>query len=147
VTGYLLDTNIISETSPGRANRDAAVLGWLEARTERLFLSVVTIAEIEAGIAFAKHRDAHRKAALLAEWLNAIIDLYSDRVLPMGTHIARIAGRLSGDARAAGLAPGFADIAIAATASYHGLTILTRNLRHFELIGVAVFDPFRDTQA
>jgi len=145
VTGYLLDTNIISESAPGRPNRDTAVLRWLEARTDRLFLSVVTVAEIEAGIAFATHRDAHRKAGLLTEWLEAVIDLYGGRVLPMGIHVARTAGRLSGDARAAGLAPGFADIAIAATAVYHGLTVLTRNLRHFEPLGVAALDPFQDT--
>ena len=147
MTGYLLDTNIISETAPGRPSRDIAVLRWLEARTDEIFLSVVTIAEIEAAIAFAARQEAHRKAALLTEWLNALIDLYGDRVLLMGTHIARTAGTLSGDARAAGLAPGFADIAIAATAVHHGLTILTRNLRHFESLGVAVIDPFRDIQA
>jgi predicted nucleic acid-binding protein len=147
VTGYLFDTNIISETATGRPKRNAAVLRWLEARTNELFLSVVTIAEIEAGIIFAKRREAHRKAAVLTEWLDAVLDLYGDRILPMGTHIARIAGRLSGDAKAAGLVPGFADIAIAATAVHHGLTILTRNLRHFEPLGVAVIDPFRDIQA
>jgi predicted nucleic acid-binding protein len=58
-----------------------------------------------------------------------------------------MAGKLTGDARAAGLAPGFADIAIAATAVHHGLTILTRNLRHFEPLGIAVIDPFREAQA
>jgi predicted nucleic acid-binding protein len=147
VTGYLLDTNVISETAPGRPDRDIAVVRWLEARTDGLFLSVVTIAEIEAGIAFATHREAHRKAAVLTEWLDAVIDLYGDRILPLGTQIARIAGRLSGDARAAGLARGFADIGIAATAVHHGLTMLTRNLRHFERLGVTVMDPFREAQA
>jgi predicted nucleic acid-binding protein len=144
VTGYLLDTNVISEIAPGRPHHDVAVLRWLEARTDELFLSVVTIAEIEAGITFAKRREANRKAARLTEWLDAIIDLYGDRILPLGTQIARIAGRLSGDARAAGLAPGFADIAIAATAVHHRLTILTRNLRHFEPLGVALIDPVRE---
>jgi predicted nucleic acid-binding protein len=147
VTGYLLDTNVISGTAPGRPNRDIAVVRWLEARTDELFLSVVTVAEIEAGITFATRRDAYRKAAALSEWLDAVIHLYGDRVLPLGTHIARTAGRISGDARAAGLAPGFADIAIAATALHHGLTILTQNLRHFALLGVAVIDPFRDVPA
>ena len=142
--GYLLDTDVISKSAPGRQNRDIAVLRWLEARTDDLFLSVVTIAEIEAGIIFAKRREAHRKAARLTEWLDAVIDLYGDRILPLGTQIARIAGRLSGDVRTAGLAAGFADIAIAATAVHHRLTILTRNLRHFEPLGVALIDPFRE---
>jgi predicted nucleic acid-binding protein len=145
VTGYLLDTNVISETATGRPGRNIAFLRWLEARTDQLFLSVVTIAEIEAGISLAVHREAHQKAAVLTEWLDAVIDLYCDRVLPMETHIARTAGRLSADARTAGLAPGFADIAIAATAVHHRLTVLTRNLRHFESLGVAVLDPFGNT--
>jgi predicted nucleic acid-binding protein len=147
VTGYLLDTNVISETAPGRSNRDVTVLRWLEARTDEMFLSDVTVAEVEAGVAFARRREAHRKAARLAEWLDAIIHLYGDRVLSMGTAVTRTAGRISGDARAAGIAPGFADVAIAATAAHHGLTILTRNLRHFEPLGVAVIDPWRDRPA
>jgi predicted nucleic acid-binding protein len=144
VKGYLLDTNVISESVPGRQTRDIAVLRWQEARTDDLFLSVVTIAEIEAGILFAKRREAHRKAVRLTEWLDAVIDLYGDRILPLGTSIARTAGRLSGDARAIGLAPGIADIAIAATAVHHRLTILTRNLHHFEPLGVALIDPFQE---
>lgn len=143
MTGYLLDTNVISEAAPARPNRDIAVLRWLEVRTDELFLSVVTIAEIEAGITFANHRGAHRKATRLAEWLDAVTALYGDRVLPMDRQIARMAGKLSGDARAAGLAPGFADIAIAATGVHHGMTLLTRNLGHFEPLGVTVIDPFR----
>jgi predicted nucleic acid-binding protein len=146
VTGFLLDTNIISETALGRPGRDVSVLRWLEARTGSLFLSVVTVAEIEAGIAFATHREAHRKAEMLSGWLDAVLGLYGDRVLPLSLDAARAAGQLSGKARAAGLSPGFRDIAIAATAMQHGLTILTRNLRHFQPLGVAVFDPFPGTE-
>lgn len=88
-----------------------------------------------------------RKATRLTEWLDAVIALYGDRVLPMDRQIARIAGKLSGDARASGLALGFADVAIAATAIQHGLTILTRNLRHFEPLKVTVIDPFQAARA
>jgi predicted nucleic acid-binding protein len=144
VTGYLLDTNIISETAPARPKRDSSVVEWLEARTDRLFLSVVTVAEIEAGIAFAVRRAAHRKAALLAEWLDAVLDLYGSRVLPLTCATARASGTLFGEARSAGLAPGFPDIAIAATAAHHGLTVLTRNVRHFQPLGIAVLDPFEN---
>ena len=139
---YLLDTNIISETAPGRAIRDSEVVRWLEDHTDRLFLSVVTIAEIESGIALAVRREARQKARKLSAWLDAIIGLYGDRVLPMETSVARIAGRLSGDARASGLAPGFADIAIAGTALHHKLTILSRNIRHFAPLGVSAIDLF-----
>nr|WP_294524225.1 type II toxin-antitoxin system VapC family toxin [uncultured Rhodopila sp.] len=145
MTGFLLDTNVISETAPARAGRDISVVRWLELRTDNLFLSVVTVAEIEAGIAFARRRKAHRKAAVLSDWLDAVLDLYGDRVLPLELDTARAAGQLSGKARAAGLSPGFPDIAIAATAMHRGLTILTRNLRHFQPLGVAVLDPFLDS--
>lgn len=67
---------------------------------------------------------------------------YSRRILPFDLAVARVAGRLSDQARGQGQAPGFADIAIAATARHHGLTILTRNLRHFAPLGVDVIDPF-----
>lgn len=139
---YLLDTNIISETAPGRQARDSSVVQWLETRTQILHLSVVTIAEIEGGIAFARHKNAHRKATLLADWLEAVIRLYPGRILPFDIPTSRLAGRLSGDAKGRGLTPGFADIAIAATAANHGMTLLTRNLRHFEPLGVDVIDPF-----
>jgi predicted nucleic acid-binding protein len=79
--GYLLDTNVIPEA----ADRDIADPRWLEARTDELCLSVVTIAEIEAGITFANHQGARRKATRSAEWLDAIIALYGDRVLSMGS--------------------------------------------------------------
>jgi hypothetical protein len=67
--------------------------------------------------------------------------LYGDRILAFDTPAARIAGTLSDRARGLGYAPGFADIIIAATA-HHGLTILSRNIRHFKPLGVVVLDPF-----
>jgi predicted nucleic acid-binding protein len=142
VTSYLVDTNIISEAAPGRPGHDSPVVRWLEARTQTLFLSVVTVAEIEAGIVLARHKNAHRKASVLADWLEALVRLYADRILPFELAAARLAGRLAGEAKARGSAPGFADIAIAATAVHHGLTLLTRNLRHFAPLGVDVIDPF-----
>jgi hypothetical protein len=130
-----------------RPHHDSVVLRWLQAWTDRLFLSVGTIAEIEAGITFARRQEAHRKAARLTEWLETVIALYGDRILPLGTQIARTAGTLSGEARAAGLAPGFADLAIAATAVHHKLTVLTRNRHHFESLGIAVIDPILQARA
>jgi predicted nucleic acid-binding protein len=143
LSGYLLDTNVISISAPASPARDRTLLDWLEAHTDLLFLSVVTIAEIESGIANAARKDARRKAAALTDWLEAVLHLYGRRVLPVDTIVARAAGRLNGFARAAGISPGFADIAIAATAATHDLTILTRNLRHFEPLGLAVLDPFQ----
>lgn len=114
----------------------------MDAHSDDLFLSVVTIAEIEDGIAKAKREGATRKARDLAAWLDTLLHLYSTRILPFDLETARIAGALSDLARGQGHAPGFADVMIAATAQRHGLVILTRNLRHFEPLGVKMHDPF-----
>jgi toxin FitB len=142
VSGYLVDTNVISAGAPGRAEHAPAVLRWMETNTNSLHLSVVTIAEIEAGIAKSLRENAARKAARLTEWLETVLHLYADRVLPIDIAVARIAGGLSDRARSLGTTPGFADIAVAATASLHGLTLLTRNLRDFAPLGVVALDPF-----
>lgn len=107
-----------------------------------LFLSVVTVAEIEDGIAKLHREGATRKSSDIAEWLEAVLHLYGDRILAFDTPTARVAGSLADRARGLGQAPGFADIIIAATARQHRLTILSRNLRHFEPLGVPVLDPF-----
>ena len=71
-----------------------------------------------------------------------MLHLYAERVLPFEVRAARIAGNLADQARGTGHAPGFADVAIAATAQLRGFTILTRNIRHFEPLGVPFLDPF-----
>jgi predicted nucleic acid-binding protein len=70
------------------------------------------------------------------------LHLYGDRILPFDLAAARIAGALSDVARSRGSASGFADIAIAATAHYRGLTLLTRNTRHFAPLGLPTVNPF-----
>jgi predicted nucleic acid-binding protein len=139
VTRYLVDTNVISVAAP-----TAAVIAWMDAQSSALFLSAVTIAEIADGIAKAKREGATRKASGLSAWLRALLHLYGDRVLPFDVPTAEIAGALSDLARGRGHAPGFADIAVAATARRHDLTILSRNGRHFTPLDVAVVDPFRE---
>ncbi|WP_347336729.1 type II toxin-antitoxin system VapC family toxin [Bradyrhizobium manausense] len=107
-----------------------------------MFLSAVTIAEVEDGIAKLRREKATRRSKDLAQWLDAVLHLYGDRILPFDTAAARLAGELSDRARGQGHAPGFAVIMIAATARQHALTILSRNVRHFEPLGVPVLDPF-----
>jgi predicted nucleic acid-binding protein len=114
----------------------------MDAHSASLFLSVVTVAEIEDGIAKARREGATRKSVDPWAWLATVLHLYGDRVLAFDTATARIAGAISDRARGLGQTPGLADIVIAATAEHHGLTILSRNLRHFEPLGVAVIDPF-----
>ncbi|VTZ26895.1 Ribonuclease VapC [Methylocella tundrae] len=138
---YLVDTNVISAAAPAGV-APMALVEWMEAHSTSLFLSAVTVAEIEDGIAKLRREAATRKAADLTAWLETVLHLYGDRILAFGADTARIAGAMSDRARGQGQAPGFADIIIAATARHHGLTILSRNRRHFEPLGAAVLDPF-----
>ncbi len=125
----------------------AGLVGWMERHTDALFLSVVTIAEIQDGIAKAQREGALRKALHLTAWFETLLHLYSDRIRPFDINVARIAGILSDRARGEGRAPGFADIVIAATAEQHRLTILTRNISHFRPLKVPVIDPFEKLPA
>jgi predicted nucleic acid-binding protein len=138
---YLVDTNVISAAAPSRPVV-LALVEWMDTHSAALFLSAVTVAEIEDGIAKLRREGAKRKSADRAAWLETVLHLYGDRVLAFDVATARLAGAISDLARGLGRAPGFADIIIAATAQQHGLTILSRNLRHFESFDVAVIDPF-----
>lgn len=139
---YLLDTDVLSNAAPGRARRSQELTDWMDAHSADLFLSSVTVAEVCSGIAKLKREGAVAKAANIAAWLELILHLYGDRVLAFDTPAARLAGKLMDKARGAGSSPGFADIAIAATAGSRGMTILTRNLRHFAPLGISAIDPF-----
>lgn len=142
MTRYLVDTNVISATAPATAVKRFELVEWMDSHSRDLFLSAVTIAEIADGIAKAKREGAQRKASDLSAWLQAVLHLYGDRVLPFDSPTAEIAGALADLARGHGHSPGFADIAIAATARRHNLTILSRNERHFAPMNAAVVDPF-----
>ena len=137
---YLVDTNVISALAT-KSGRHDDVADWLDGQGQGLFLSVVTAAEVVCGIAKAEREGATAKAARLREWWHAVEELYASRILPVDVRVSRAIGRMMDAARAH--APGFGDIAIAATAQAHGLTVLTRNLRHFSVLGVAALDPFQ----
>ena len=135
---YLVDTDIISAGAPLKHRTSPALILWMDRNSECLFLSTITIAEISDGIAKARREGARRKAADLAGWLEAVLHLYGNRVLPFDVAAARMAGTLSELARSKGQSPGFPDLAIAATAAARQLTVLTGNLRHFTPLGIAV---------
>jgi toxin FitB len=143
VTRYLVDTNVISAGAPTAAVRRPELIEWMESHSSDLYLSAMTIAEIADGIAKARREGAKRKASDLSAWLRTVLHLYGDRVLAFDGATAEIAGALSDLARGRGHSPGFADIAIAATARRHDLTVLSRNERHFALMDVVVIDPFQ----
>ena len=139
---YLVDTNVLSAGAPTKTERSPELIEWMHRSSNHLFLSVITVAEVEDGIAKARREGATRKADRLAEWLETIIHLYAVRIVPLDISIARVLGALSDQARGAGQTPGLADLAIAATAWRRGYTVLTRNLRHFQPMGVPAVNPF-----
>jgi predicted nucleic acid-binding protein len=139
---YLVDTNVLSAGAPTSAGSMLGLVDWMDVNSQRLFLSIVTVVEVEDGIAKSLREGASRKAGRLAEWLETLLHLYSARILPLDVSIARVAGKLADQARGSGHAPGFADIVIAATARSRGYTVLTRNVRHFRALDVLVHDPF-----
>ncbi len=132
---FLLDTDVLSALR--KRQRDACVVAWVERqRTADLFVSVVSIGEIERGIAMQHAKDPGFAGAVAA-WLDRVLTLYGDRILPFELHVARRWGQLS-----AAIGNDSADLMIAATALEHGLTVVTRNVAHFEPTGVPTLNPF-----
>jgi predicted nucleic acid-binding protein len=132
---YLLDTDILSAIR--RRQRDVNLEKWFTGnRTAEIYLSVVTVGEIERGITRQKSIDPEF-ALTLNRWLETIITRYGQRILPLTASIARRWGQLSGE-----LGHNGADLMIAATALEHNLTIVTRNTRHFEPAKVNLINPF-----
>ena len=131
---FLLDTDVLSALR--RRERNPEAVRWVEQqRTADLHISVVTVGEIEHGIA-QQQRDNPSFARDLGLWLDRVLSLYGDRILPVDVATARRWGQLS--ARIGHDGP---DLLIAAAAIEHGLTVVTRNVRHFEPTGVAVLNP------
>jgi len=131
---YLLDTNVVSELRRPRPQR--AVLAWLaEVDDPALFLSAMTLGEIQAGVELTREQDP-AKAAEIEGWLDQLVQAWN--VLPLDSQVGRTWGRLM-HRRSDTL---IEDALIAATALVHGLTVVTRNVADFRLFGVPVLDPF-----
>jgi predicted nucleic acid-binding protein len=133
---YLLDTNILSETRKRRP--DAGVTEWISATPpERMHLSVLTVGEIERGIALLLRRGDQRQAALVEAWLDTVVDEFGARIVPITVRVARQWGRQSPAAPAPSI-----DALIAATATVHGWTLVTRNTKDFKHTATPVLNPF-----
>lgn len=131
---YLLDTNVVSELR--RRKPHGGVVAWFASVPEEaIFLSAVTLGELQAGIEITRHQDA-AKAQAIAAWVDQIEGAYN--VLPMDGRTFREWARLL-HGRPDDL---LEDAMIAATAVVHNLTVATRNIRDFKPFGVATVDPF-----
>ena len=133
---YLLDTNVVSELR--RPKPDLAVLNWIrDIPAEQLYLSAVTISEIQAGIEKTRERDA-AKAEEIEAWLDQVLATYN--VLHVDAAAFREWAKLTHRQSDALVQ----DAMIAAVAIVHGLIVVTRNVRDFQHLGVPICDPFSD---
>ena len=134
---FLLDTNVVSELR--RPLPHGAVLGWIaDVPAEQLFVSAVTVGEIQAGIEITREQDA-AKAEELEVWLDRVLASYG--VLPMDAPTFRQWARLM-HRRSDTITE---DAMIAATAIVHRLTVVTRNVRDFSELGVVLQNPFENS--
>jgi predicted nucleic acid-binding protein len=134
MSGYLLDTNVMSELRKPRPH--GAVMEWLRSQPdEDLFVSAVTVGEIQAGIELTRKQDED-KAAEIERWLDLVVASYS--VVPMdGACFREWARLMRGHPEHKSH-----DAMIAATARVHGLTVATRERKDFSRFGVEVLNPF-----
>lgn len=131
---YLLDTNVVSELR--RTRPHGAVLAWIRGiQPDRLFLSSVTLGELQAGVELTRDQNPGR-AAEIEDWIEAVAQTYS--ILPVDERVFRLWAKLLHH-RPTQLSE---DALIAATALVHGLTLVTRNTRDFEVLGVPSLNPF-----
>jgi len=140
---FLLDTNAISEL--GKPRPDPGFMAWHDQqaetadRQEGIFLSVLLLGEMDRGILTLPESP---KRAELSKRRDLILSVYRKRILPVDVDVARRWGAVSDAHRRQGLTPGVIDELIAATALAYDLTLVTRNVRHFEHSGCRLLSPW-----
>ncbi len=136
---FLLDTNIVSELRKAKGGKaDKHVVAWANSvSATSLFLSAITILELETGILLIERRDP-TQGAMLRTWLDGhVLPAFSGRILVVDIAVAQRCAKLHvPDPR------GQRDALIAATALVHGMTVVTRNVADFEFAGVEIFNPW-----
>jgi toxin FitB len=138
VSGFLVDTNVVSEIIKPRPHPN--VMRWFAAADESLIhFSVLTLGEIRKGI--SSRPNPSRKTQLEA-WLAALIDRFSTRILPIDIAIADRWGHLAGICRAKGTTLPVIDGLLAATALHYDLTLVTRNVKDIQGTGTDTLDPW-----
>lgn len=136
---FLLDTNLVSELRKSEARANVGVVAWARSQaTSSLFLSVVTVLEIELGIARAARRDPVQARTLRSWFEEKVLTAFDGRIIPVDVAVARCAAALHvPDPRPE------RDALIAATAIVHGMSVATRNEADFEPTGVGIVNPWR----
>jgi toxin FitB len=133
----LIDTNVFSENA--KPNPEAIVIEWLRAHESELYVSTITIGEIRRGI--ERLPDGKRKSQL-RKWLQSLCDCLQGRILGFNTSTANVWGQLKAKWERDGMNVPSLDSQIAATASRHSLTLVTRNTSDFERTGIKILNPF-----
>ncbi|NIB40709.1 type II toxin-antitoxin system VapC family toxin [Pseudomaricurvus alkylphenolicus] len=136
---FLLDTNVVSELRKAKSGKaDKNVVGWANGvSATRLYLSAITVLELETGILLVERRDPEQ-GAILRSWLTShVLPAFSDRILAVDTAVAQYCAKLHvPDPRSD------RDALIAATALVHDMTVVTRNVGDFEPTGVKILNPW-----
>ena len=136
---YLLDTNVVSELRKAKSGKiDQRVLIWAnKVSTSSLFLSVITILELETGVLLVERRDAEQ-GRVLRSWLDThVLPAFSNRILPVDTSVAQHCAKLHVPNPRSDR-----DAFLAATALVHGMTVVTRNVDDFSYAGVKILNPW-----
>jgi|TARA_R110000850_G_scaffold58653_6_gene136101 predicted nucleic acid-binding protein len=135
----LLDTNVISELRKVRSGKaNPGVAQWAESQeTRSLFMSAITLQELETGICLVERRD-YAQGQLLRTWLdNHVMPAFAGRIVPVDARVALECAQMHvPDPRP------YRDSLIAATALVHGMTVITRNVADFSIDGLKVFNPW-----
>ena len=137
---YLLDTNVVSELRKAKSRKIApAVLTWAnKVPTASLFLSVITILELETGVLLVERRD-RKQGIVLRTWLDThVLPAFSQRILPIDTVVAKCCAKLHVPNPVSDR-----DALLAATAIVHGMAVVTRNVDDFSSTGVEILNPWQ----
>ncbi|MGP0089374.1 MAG: PIN domain-containing protein [Xanthobacteraceae bacterium] len=137
---YLLDTNVVSMLDPRRHAHAPELIEWLERNGASLFLSVMTITEMDAGVLKLRREGKPERADEIAALVAAILADFGDRILAVDVETARHVARLGTETYQQPVA--LPDLIIGATAVRHSLIVLTRNLSDFQRLSVPARDPF-----
>jgi len=134
---FLLDTNVVSELRRGRRG-NPGVVAWLAGITVTdLFISALVLGELRKGIAMSRRRHDYAQAENLEAWLRSLMQLFSDRILPVDAEIADAWGEMYAIRNVP-----IVDGLLAATAKVHNLTLVTRNISHVQGLGADLLNPF-----